>query len=66
LDSIQKLESYINAAKNTKKNEKEIRFERSKQMELESKPKEQEPEPQMEIVINNATMNLKTMREMKY
>ena len=35
-------------------------------MELDSKPKEQEPEPQVEIVVNNATMNLKTMREMKY
>lgn len=66
LDSIQRLETYTNATKNTKRNEKEIRFEKSKQMELDSKPKEQEPEPQVEIVVNNATMNLKTMREMKY
>ena len=43
LDSIQRLETYTNATKNTKRNEKEIRFEKSKQMELDSKPKEQEP-----------------------
>lgn len=41
LDSIQKLESYTNAAKAVKKNEKEIRFEKSKMLELEAKPKEQ-------------------------
>jgi hypothetical protein len=66
LDSIQRLEVYTNALKTVKRNEKELRFEKSKMMELESKPKEQEPDPQPEIVVNNYTMNLKTMREMKY
>jgi hypothetical protein len=39
LDSILKLETYTNANKNTKKNEKEIRFEKSKLQEQEAKPK---------------------------
>lgn len=66
LDSILRLEAYINGSKNTKKNEKEIRFEKSKLLEQDNKPKEVEVEPQPEQVVNNATMNLRMMRNMKY
>jgi hypothetical protein len=67
LDSIQRLEIFTNATKATKKSEKELRYEREKLKELESKPVEVAPEPQnLEVPVNNATMNLRMMRELKY
>jgi hypothetical protein len=65
LDSIGRLEPVIKAT--TKKSEKEYRYEREKIKELSNQPKKEEvEEKQPEIIVNNATMNLKTMREMKY
>lgn len=71
LDSIQRLEVVTNAAKATKAtkmmSEKELRYEREKLKELEARPKAAEPEPEQPLlVVNNATMNLRTMRELKY
>ena len=65
LDSISRIEPIIKAA--TKKSEKEVRYEKEKLKQLSREPKQEVvEEKQPEIVVNNATMNLRMMREMKY
>ena len=44
-----------------------MRYEREKIKEMSNLPKEEGVEEKApEVVVNNATMNLRTMREMKY
>ena len=65
LESLSRLEPIIKAA--TKKSEKELRYEKEVIREASNQPKQEVVEEKApEVVVNNATMNLRTMREMKY